>query len=859
MARFVERSERMLAVDHPNVVRIHNVFQANGTACVAMDYVDGKPLSALLATGETLSEAKLSAYLRPVAEGLLAMHRAGVAHGSLGLGSIVVSNSGKPGLLGLAVPAQDEFGTVGKPGYAPIEHYSARPGLASVRSDVYSLAAIIYRCVTGVTPPDAPMRAERDTLVAATRAAQGKGRYRQNLLVAVDAALTLNPEGRPEGVETLCDLLDSDADQQASASVKPETAKAATARAKDVEQPTAVGGSAVGRTKTARSGRYRITLATAATVLVATFAGLYFLWPGDEAVLPEPPPPVEAEPPPALPGVEPQPPAELTDVEVPSPDGPAPARSVPEPADPVPEIPTVGTAALVVVTNPAGAEVLLDGSTVGETPLELSALAAGEYRIALRHPHYDTVEAELSLTSGSPRRFDRELIRATGTLQVTATPSNAWIRSNGDGLADATPATLRGLPAGPVTLTLGAPGYRSVNVEADVPKDDVRALEFTLERAFGTLVLALSPADAEVSLPDLDLAYEPGVSLPEGAHRITVSRQGYMTVADTVEVAGATRREIVLQPAAYPLTVATSPPGATVTFVDGARTYTPGVLMPPGEYRLQASLLGYAPWAGTVRHGVAPTVHDVALEFVSAEYADPLSSGGAGPEMTVVPAGSFEMGCVSGTACTTPEQPVHRVTIETPFSMSKYEVTFEDYDRFARATGRERPDDLAWGRGRRPAINVSWHDAVAYADWLSVETGRRYALPTEAEWEFAARAGTETAYAWAGAIGGEANCDNCGRRRIRRTVPVGSFRPNAWGLYDMHGNVWEWVQDCWNESYAGAPTDGRAWTDGDCQRRMLRGGSWFNPATFARSAARLSGDATVRGTIAGFRVVARDD
>ena len=224
--------------------------------------------------------------------------------------------------------------------------------------------------------------------------------------------------------------------------------------------------------------------------------------------------------------------------------------------------------------------------------------------------------------------------------------------------------------------------------------------------------------------------------------------------------------------------------------------------------------------------------------------------------MAVVPAGSFRMGCAAGDACAAEERPARTVAIEAPFSLSKYEVTFEDYDRFAEAAGRERPDDQGWGRGRRPVINVSWTDAEAYAEWLSAETGRSYRLPSEAEWEYAARAGGDTRYGWSDTIDGEANCDGCGRGSPRRTVLAGSFRANAWGLHDMHGNVWEWVRDCWNGSHEGAPADGAARTTGTCGRRVLRGGSWFNPAPFARSASRLSGDAAVRGNIAGFRVAA---
>ena len=207
---------------------------------------------------------------------------------------------------------------------------------------------------------------------------------------------------------------------------------------------------------------------------------------------------------------------------------------------------------------------------------------------------------------------------------------------------------------------------------------------------------------------------------------------------------------------------------------------------------------------------------------------DFLGSGGRGPEMVVIPAGRFRMGCLSNDdACYGDEMPVHDVTIPVPFALSAHEVTFEDYDRF---THPNEADDAGWGRGARPVINVSWDEAKDYVEWLSSETGATYRLPSEAEWEYAARAGSATKYSWGNEIGANrANCDNdhCGDQ-WKHTAPVGSFPPNGFGLYDMHGNVWEWVEDCWNGSYAGAPSDGVAWVSGDCAERVLRGGSWVS-------------------------------
>ena len=219
-------------------------------------------------------------------------------------------------------------------------------------------------------------------------------------------------------------------------------------------------------------------------------------------------------------------------------------------------------------------------------------------------------------------------------------------------------------------------------------------------------------------------------------------------------------------------------------------------------------------------------------------FSDVLTSGGRGPEMVVVPPGRFQMGCVSGIGCSNTEKPVHEVEIPRAFAVSKYQVTFEDYSRFAMS--KLRMVDHGWGRGRRPVINVSWLDAQDYVQWLSHETGRTYRLLSEAEWEYAARAGASTAYSWGNDLGTNlANCNGCGSQwDFRRTAPVGSFAANAWGIHDMHGNLWEWVEDCWSANYDLAPSDGSAWLQGDCSRRGLRGGSFLTIPRLLRSAYR---------------------
>jgi formylglycine-generating enzyme required for sulfatase activity len=223
------------------------------------------------------------------------------------------------------------------------------------------------------------------------------------------------------------------------------------------------------------------------------------------------------------------------------------------------------------------------------------------------------------------------------------------------------------------------------------------------------------------------------------------------------------------------------------------------------------------------------------------------------PEMVVVPAGSLMMGSpIDEVGRDGDEGPLHEVRFASAFAMGRHPVTFEQYDRFAGATDRELPPDRGWGRGHRPVFNVSWDDAKAYVKWLRKQTNQAYRLPSEAEWEYACRAGTRTRYSW-GDDPPTPEQANFGMN-LRRTTEVGSYPPNPWGLYDMHGNLWEWCEDCWNPSYEGAPDDSGAWTSGDCSRRVLRGGSWSSDPEVLRSADR-GGDVPVNcSDIAGFRV-----
>lgn len=228
------------------------------------------------------------------------------------------------------------------------------------------------------------------------------------------------------------------------------------------------------------------------------------------------------------------------------------------------------------------------------------------------------------------------------------------------------------------------------------------------------------------------------------------------------------------------------------------------------------------------------------------------------PEMVSIAGGTFLMGDALDEG-EPHESPAHEVRVSA-FAISRHEISFDQWDACARAGACNAAIwDQDWGRGAVPAINVHWGDARDYARWLVIKTGLKYRLPTEAEWEYAARAGSSTTYPWGTDMQeGVAVCySECGSL-ADKPFPVGSTKPNAFGLHDMIGNVYEWVQDCWNASYQGAPSDGSAWEQGDCEQRVTRGGAWLSLSPDLRSSLRAPLPWNIRFHTLGFRVVRED-
>ena len=911
LQRFLDEARTLARFEHRNVVRVRDYFEANRTAYIVMDYEEGEPLDRLLERHGRLTEVQLKRVLLPIIDGLREVHGAGFLHRDIKPSNVFVRRSDEtPVLLDFGAARQalgrksKSLTAVASAGYSPPEQYESE-GAQGPWTDIYALSALCYRAITGKAPVEATRRQSsllRSRSDALPRLAEAPpGGYSQPFLEAVDWGLRVIETERPQSLDEWVAAL-SDGFVGRPVSAAPSTGQGIRAKP------------GTGRPEGQTRGRSlaAVWVAAAAALAAVAVAAVWWLY-----FAKEPPPPVD-----------------LVSQAIEA----APFVIEPDPPSETPELSPLegGTAILVVETEPEGVEVLVGDALAGETPLQLMTVRPGTYPVTLRHPDYETGRLDDQVfADGRVLRIERTMVRATGELTVIAEPANVWIERDGERLAEGTPVTLEGLAAGTLELTLGADEYRSLRVEVDVPKDGVGILRRTLERIpYGTLTLELEPPDATVTLPDVAPAYRPGVRLPEGQHRVIVARKGFRQTTRTLEVAGDTRERIelmvdpqsftvvttpadavvrlmnveddyrdgiLLNPGEYriqisapeyetleervshgieptlysvalarrpqPFTIVATPGEATVSFAGRSEVYAAGMRLPPGEYRIRVSAEGYETREERVRHGTDPTRLEVSLDRSAPQpgetFVDAIASGGNGPEMVVIPAGNFRMGCLSyDDDCYDDEKPVHDVRIPQPFALSKFEVTRGDFSRFVEATGYSTGNSCrtyeggSWevrsGRSWRspafqqtdahPVVCVNWQDAKAYIAWLSRETGEVYRLASESEWEYAARAGSVTKYAFGNdesrlcRHGNHADASTsfsnrhtgCSDGVGERTAVVGSYEINAFGLHDMHGNVWEWVEDCWNDSYYGAPTQGEAWTSGDCAQRVLRGGSWVS-------------------------------
>ena len=398
----------------------------------------------------------------------------------------------------------------------------------------------------------------------------------------------------------------------------------------------------------------------------------------------------------------------------------------------------------------------------------------------------------------------------------------------------------------------------------------------------------VEPADAQVRILDIGLPYRARMELAAGSYQVEASAPGYATKTETVAHGTVpTLHRMALSVLRQPFTVQVEPADARVRILNIDSPYRAGLELAAGSYRVEVSAPGYKTATESVVHGSAPTVQRVILRKVGSDVGDRFHDCAECPEMVVLPAGTFRMGSPpSEQGRHEAEGPVHEVTIAAPFAIGRYEVTVAEFGRFVDETGHSERNSC-WSHegtvdwrspgfgqsGRHPVVCVSWNDAQSYAAWLSRETGEDYRLPSESEWEYAARAGIALARYWGEAEAGQCRHANGADATVKErysdwwrwpvvscrdghvhTAPVGTYAPNRWRLHDMLGNVWEWTGDCWNNNYTGAPVDGSAWESGYCDIRVKRGGSWSHVPRHLRAADRNGYETVKRNYYVGFRV-----
>lgn len=523
------------------------------------------------------------------------------------------------------------------------------------------------------------------------------------------------------------------------------------------------------------------------------------------------------------------------------------------------------TAALDVTSEPAGAEVRVDGQRLGLTPFHSEPLAPGVHRVEVQHSHYRKFERRMSLSAGGRTPLHVQLEPGVGRLLLHSNPRGAWVEVDGERREGRTPLILE-LPSGAHEIAAGMDERHSASQRVLVVADEQREVLLDLDMdPHGNLQVDTRPASARVTLPGLDVDYEDDVRLPVGEYLLQISHPGFITQRVRFRVRyGTNRYQVTLERAYGLLTVTTRPPDARVRVdhrgPDGGRMvrrdYEAGMRLPTGTVEVRARAMGRRSAYRRIDLGAEGAHVELALTPVDvragSRFRDDLRAGGQGPEMVVVPPGRFLMGDADGAAS---ERPVREVAITEPFAVSVHEVSMADYRRFAGATGQPLAEELADRVDQLPVTHVTFAEAVAYADWLTAETGRRYRLLSEAEWEYMARAGTTTAYSF-----GDAAADLCRHANLAdqarqsryagfdvaecsdgfvALAPVGSLAANGFGIHDVHGNVAEWVLDCGMPEYAGAPDDGSPAAQGTrCVTHGVRGGAWDSGVAEVRSAKR---------------------
>jgi len=875
LERFLDEAKTLAKFPHPNIVQVLRYFEANSTGYMVMRYEDGLPLNEILKKGNSLTEEELTQnILFPLLDGLKKVHAGGFLHRDIKPGNIYMRRSDETPVLLDFGAARNALGSKSKsltsivtPGYAPFEQYYG-DGNQGPWSDIYALGAVAYRIVTGEQPAEAPKRMKNDPLIPAVEVAKGK--YSEHLLKAIDHALEMDEEDRPQSCEEWRQELSGqiNAEPEDKKVDPPQPAKK-DKKAKQSES----GGQIVGdvpQPPEKKKPTIKIVLAVIVVLIVGAIAIPQMSHQSKQLHQTE--------------GTQQQVEKEL-----------ATSNKAKEVArNKVAEEQAIKDALHSIqtemVTIPSGSFMMgSNDEDSDEKPVHrvhINSFKMGKYEVT--QPLWQAVMGKNpSRFKGENRpvenvswndiqTFIRKLNSQTGkhfrlpseaeweyAARAGSTTKYSWGDSAGHNLAncDGCGSQWDKEKTAPVG-SFSANKFGLYDMHGNV-------WEWVQDRWHDSYNGAPNDGSAWVSGSESYRVLRGGSWLTDPyalrlAVRYTFSLTtrvngfGFRLVQDTI----LTNKTVAepSQPATFPLTIKTTPSDATVMITNIKPKYQAGMALVAGRYQLKVSAPGYETFRGYADLSASsPHTYTVTLKK---KKISRIKNTIKDIEFVTIPSGSFMMGSNSGNSN---EAPVHKVRIKS-FKMSKYEITQSQW----KSVMGNNPSSFKGGN--QPVENVTWNDVQHFIRKLNSLTGKHFRLPSEGEWEYAARAGSRSKYSFEGGEsnlcrygnvadlafkrvfsgGTVANCDD-GYPEI--TAAVGQFQSNGFGLYDMHGNVSEWLQDCYHESYRGAPSGGSAWTSGKCDDRVMRGGSWTDAPFFVRSASRSHIPPDIRDRNVGFRLV----
>ena len=853
LTRFLDEARTLARFDHSHLNKVHRFFESNGTAYMVLEYVEGEMLADRLTRERQLPEESLQRLLEEVLSGLEVMHEAGYVHRDIKPGNLMLREEDGSAVILDFGAARQAVGQRSKaitsiltPGYAPVEQYDGKVDRVGAWTDMYALGMVAYRCISGIGDselPDAVARMlahTRGEAVLLPAVEAGKGKYNPKLLEAIDWAMEVDEGDRPQTVDAWRGALagGSRGKSPAKSVIKPATQR-------------------TGGTTTTDAGMRWLTIALTAMIVALLGIGGWWAW-----------------------------------------------QHYPD---------WVGQA---LVDTPAAPEQTAQTHEKAAPPdaTETAEIIAG----TIDTPGPDKAEAEQPVSKElalSPQEADvaRLLAAAEADLKARRLTSpvsnNAWDRYKKVlELEPANPDAIKGMER--VIET-----YMEL-VSTAVEQEDFGQAESYLERIRDLHPDSPSLLMGRMQLEDARQARADRLAAQGRQRQADLERQ---RIAEAVKTHWKS----------FDSALATANLNEAADILHQIRTLNPEEPeLAAGEQRLEALRVELerqqaeaiqAHWAvfdAAIETEDLDKATDILTQIRDLNPEEPGLTAGeqrlveaqaelerkrqealklelAG-EMVSIPGGTFRMGDLSGEG-DDDEKPVHSVTVPT-FMMGKHEVTVGQFRRFVEATeyrtDAERNADgkegcsiytrdgwkWTWGRSWRspgysveddhPVVCVSWNDAQAFIEWLTEQIGESYRLTTEAEWEYAARAGSATKYhfgdsesqlcRYANHADSSTNFDwqnkSCSDGVGMRTAEVGRYQPNNFGLYDVHGNVNEWLQDCWNENYQGAPVNGSVWKLGDCGRHVTRGGSWYNNLWTQRSSDRHGSPRSSRTADIGFRL-----